>query len=259
MTLLDAAGLAFQAAPAVPGGPPDDRIDFNLQHIYDRGSLIIQATIILLALISIGVWIVGILKLIHVFRLRSGLIAFERMTRRAQTSAQLYELAPRGKDNAGGRVLLELYSRGANATLERLRAVADRAIVTETKNARSLMAMLSTGASASPFIGLFGTVFGILMVFMGMNGKEGASLAAIVPKVGEALITTGIGLFPAAIPALVFYNLIDKMAHNFVAELEGAAGDWVTLIHDSEAQEKQAPALRPVSNPPAARQATQPY
>ena len=120
----------------------------------------------------------------------------------------------------------------STANLDRLRAVADRAIVSERQRARSMMASLASIASASPFVGLFGTVYGIMDAFVRIGAAKSASLPVVAPAIGEALIATAIGL-AAAIPAVVFYNAIDRRIGNVIAELEASAGEWVTVIAES--------------------------
>jgi biopolymer transport protein TolQ len=128
----------------------------------------------------------------------------------------------------------ELYTRGPAAPIDRLRAVADRAIVTEGQSARALMWFLAFIASGAPFIGLFGTVYGIMDAFIRIGAAKTASLPVVAPAIGEALITTAIGL-AAAIPAVFFYNWIDKRVGDFVAELEASAAEWVAILADNQA------------------------
>ena len=104
--------------------------------------------------------------------------------------------------------------------------MADRAILTEGQSARALMWFLAFIASGAPFIGLFGTVYGIMDAFIRIGAAKTASLPVVAPAIGEALITTAIGL-AAAIPAVFFYNWIDKRVGDFVSELEASAAEWV--------------------------------
>ena len=95
-----------------------------------------------------------------------------------------------------------------------------------------LLAFIAAGA---PFIGLFGTVYGIMDAFIRIGAAKTASLPVVAPAIGEALITTAIGL-AAAIPAVFFYNWIDKRVGDFVAELEAAAAEWITLVTEGTAR-----------------------
>ncbi len=148
-------------------------------------------------------------------------------------------------------MVLELAKRAGSGKL--LEAVAKRAIVTEQQRVSSLMAPLSSIASAGPFVGLFGTVYGIMDAFLRIGQEKSASLPVVAPAIGEALIATAIGLF-AAIPAVVAYNTINKRIEDVLAELETSSEGWVAIVSGSAAAEPVAsPALlrNPSNRPPA--------
>lgn len=100
-----------------------------------------------------------------------------------------------------------------------------------TKLERSL-SWLATTASASPFIGLFGTVWGIIDAFRGLALEGGASLRAVAPGIAEALIATAFGLV-AAIPALIFYNHFLHRIKEFGARLDDFGSEFVNLAERS--------------------------
>ena len=96
------------------------------------------------------------------------------------------------------------YGRITNpASVERSLALA---VSEETSRLQQNLGVLATTASAAPFIGLFGTVWGVLDAFRGLGTSTGATLRAVAPGIAEALLATALGLF-AAIPALIFYNV----------------------------------------------------
>lgn len=218
----------------------------------------VKITIGLLIGCSMLVWIIAVLKLLQIGRLRSTEHAFEQRAQRVGTATELFEIAGGSHGAApGARIVGVIYTRGAGATIERLRAVADRAILAEAQRARALMWLLAFIAAGAPFIGLFGTVYGIMDAFIRIGAAKTASLPVVAPAIGEALITTAIGL-AAAIPAVFFYNWIDKRVGDFVAELEGAAAEWVALVAEQVARPEAA---TPYATPqgagarfPAARQ-----
>ena len=113
-----------------------------------------------------------------------------------------------------------------------IEAAAKRAMVSEQQRAGSLMATLSSVASAGPFVGLFGTVYGIMDAFLRIGQEKSASLPVVAPAIGEALIATAIGLF-AAIPAVIAYNAINKRIEDLLAEVEAASEGWVAVLLDS--------------------------
>jgi biopolymer transport protein TolQ len=206
----------FQGAPT--SASPDDAptIKLDLVGLIGHAAWPVKITVALLVVCSLLVWVIAVLKLMQLGRLRASEGDFERRARKAGSAKELYEIAGSRVAAPGARVVGELYKRGAGAPVDRLRAVADRAIVTEGQSARALMWFLAFIASAAPFIGLF------------------ASLPVVAPAIGEALITTAIGL-AAAIPAVFFYNWIDKRVGDFVSELEASAAEWVAILSDGEA------------------------
>jgi biopolymer transport protein TolQ len=112
-----------------------------------------------------------------------------------------------------------------------LLAVAKRTLASEQQRATVLMPTLASIASASPFIGLFGTVWGIMNAFLLIGVEKSASLPVVAPAIGEALIATAFGLV-AAIPATIGYNYVDKRIGDFFDELGASAEVWVALFAD---------------------------
>jgi biopolymer transport protein TolQ len=103
--------------------------------------------------------------------------------------------------------------------------VADREITT----VRHGLTFLATLASAGPFIGLFGTVWGIMASFQSIAVHQNTSLAVVAPGIAEALFTTALGLF-AAIPAAVFYNKLSQDVKKYTLSLEGFADEFLNII-----------------------------
>jgi biopolymer transport protein TolQ len=116
---------------------------------------------------------------------------------------------------------------------ELLAAVARRAITAEEQRSGVLMPTLSSIASASPFVGLFGTVWGIMIAFQRIGAEKSASLPVVAPAIGEALVATAFGLF-AAIPATIGYNYVDRRISNLMDELTAASDVWVARMYASE-------------------------
>ena len=98
----------------------------------------------------------------------------------------------------------------------------------ETSRLRQNVGWLATTASATPFIGLLGTVWGILQAFQGLGQAGGATLRAVAPGIAEALIATMLGLF-AAIPALIFYNYFSNSIREMVVEMENFSIEFFGL------------------------------
>jgi biopolymer transport protein TolQ len=103
------------------------------------------------------------------------------------------------------------------------------------------MPSLSSIASASPFIGLFGTVWGIMDAFLRIGVEKSASLPVVAPAIGEALIATAFGLV-AAIPATIGYNFVDKRLGDLLEELQASSEVWVEMLA-SERLQSESPQL----------------
>lgn len=177
------------------------------------------------------VWVIAILKALQLGRMRGALHAFEREVFNLIDAKDLFAVAQRHAGSPGARVVLALSKRGGSPKV--LESVAKRAIVDESQRAGALMTLLASIASAAPFIGLLGTVYGILVAFLRIGVKKSASLPVVAPAIGEALVATLVGLI-AAIPALVLYNLLNRRLDDLVSELEAASEAWVTLVAESD-------------------------
>jgi len=218
----------LQIAPdaAAPVEVPTVKLD--LVGLFQHAAWPIKITIGMLIGCSLLVWIIAVLKLMQLSRLRSSEKEFDRRARRATSLNELFETA-RTHGAPGARVVVALYSRGAGAQIERLRALADRAILTEGQGARALMWFLAFIASGAPFIGLFGTVYGIMNSFIGIANTNTTNLAVVAPGIAQALLATGIGLF-AAIPAVVFYNYFQTQITGYGSRSEGFVAELINAI-----------------------------
>ncbi len=209
---------------------------------------VVLGVLLVLLLASVAVWFIWFLKVGQLSRLRSRNRVFEQEASTVHQGVDLVALARRHADSPGGRVVIELGRRQGQAlTGEFLLAVAKRAIASEQQRASMLMPTLSSIASASPFIGLFGTVWGIMDAFLRIGVEKSASLPVVAPAIGEALIATAFGLV-AAIPATIGYNYIDKRLGDFLEELGASSEGWVALLSD-ENRERPMPLGRPGAFP----------
>ena len=231
-TTLAVLAQAIDSGPRPEAEAPTVKLD--LVGLFQNAAWPIKTTIALLIGCSLLVWMISVLKLLQLGRLQMIEQDFDRRVRNATSPAELYE-ASQSRRSPGARVVAQLFTRAPGATVERLRAIADRAILSESQVARSLMWLLAFIAAGAPFIGLFGTVYGIMDAFIRIGAAKTASLPVVAPAIGEALITTAIGL-AAAIPAVFFYNWIDKRVGDFVAELETAAAEWIALVTEGTAR-----------------------
>ncbi len=105
----------------------------------------------------------------------------------------------------------------------------NRSCSSETTKLESTLGFLATTGSASPFIGLFGTVWGIMNAFRGIGAKGSATLAVVAPGISEALIATAAGL-AAAIPAVIFYNYYIREIRTITLEMDNFASEFLNII-----------------------------
>jgi len=197
-----------------------------------QSSGVVLGVLLILFSASIAVWFIWFLKLGQLARMRSKGHSFEREAASVARPNDLVALARRHADSPGGRVVIEMGRRQGQALSgDFLMAVAKRAIASEQQRASILMPTLSSIASASPFIGLFGTVWGIMDAFLRIGVEKSASLPVVAPAIGEALIATAFGLV-AAIPATIGYNYVDKKVGDLLEELSASAEGWVAVLKD---------------------------
>jgi biopolymer transport protein TolQ len=221
--------------------------------MFDSSGVVLVVLLILIVA-SFGVWVIWFLKTVQVGRLRGAHHEFERYAEGISNAADLISLALQHKGAPGARVVIELAKRHhqRNLSAELLQAVARRAIVTEEQRAGSLMPTLASIASASPFIGLFGTVWGIMDAFLRIGVEKSASLPVVAPAIGEALIATAFGLV-AAIPAVIGYNYVDRRIGDFLGELTSSSEAWVeTIAADPSGPAPAMPLVRQSDRPPVA-------
>jgi len=128
-----------------------------------------------------------------------------------------------GREEDGGLATLEL--RG----IDNVERALNRAASEESSKLEMALGFLATTGSASPFIGLFGTVWGIMDTFKGIGLRGSATLAVVAPGISEALIATAAGL-AAAIPAVIFYNYYLQRIKAMTAEMDNFSGEFLNII-----------------------------
>ncbi len=213
---------------------------------------VVALVLIILIIFSTGVWVIWVLKTLQLRRLQTLHRAFEKEAATVTSASDLISIALKHRGSPGGRVVLELAKRHhqPNLSSEMLLAVAKRAIATEQQRASTLMPTLSSIASASPFIGLFGTVWGIMDAFLRIGVEKSASLPVVAPAIGEALIATAFGLV-AAIPATIGFNFVDRRVGDLMEELSASSEAWAeTLAADPAGPTSAMPLVKESGRPP---------
>ena len=114
-------------------------------------------------------------------------------------------------------------------TRSRLAGMMESQVAHEADELSSRLGFLATTGSVAPFVGLFGTVWGIMNSFFQIGAQQSASLAVVAPGIAEALLATGIGLV-AAIPAVIFYNKLNRDADRITGNYEAFADEFATIL-----------------------------
>ncbi len=207
--------------------------DLSFLTLILNASVIVQAIIALLALLSLWSWWQIFLKMFQLRRILRETDAFEDEFWQGGNLETLYRAA--GQARVGGG-LEHIFTAGfreyskhrkqgspSDVTLDAARRAMRAAYQREIDAIEAHLAGLATVGSVSPYIGLFGTVWGIMNAFRGLANVSQATLANVAPGIAEALIATAIGLF-AAIPAVVAYNRfthdVDRLAVRFESFIE---------------------------------------
>jgi biopolymer transport protein TolQ len=209
--------------------------DTELIHLILQASLVVKVVLGILVLASLLSWWYIFVKLFTIRRARSAADEFEQEFWSGADLVGLYQRAtggqyePAGMEKifeAGFKEYLKLKSRSNNdigAMMDGTRRAMKAAFQREVDYLESHLSFLATVGSVSPYVGLLGTVWGIMHAFRGLSNVAQATLAQVAPGIAEALIATAIGLF-AAIPAVVAYNRytadIDRLANRYESFME---------------------------------------
>lgn len=213
--------------------------DLSFLALISNAHLIVQLIMALLLLISLTNWTYIFRKMFAVRQARKQTIEFERSFWAGGNLHALHQNASGNRDQSGA--LARIFDAGmgefikgkasygsrealdVGAVLDGARRAMRAAFQREMDVLESHLAFLASVGSVSPYIGLLGTVWGIMNAFRGLANVQQATLAAVAPGIAEALIATAIGLF-AAIPAVVAYNRfshdIDRLAIRFESFVE---------------------------------------
>jgi len=189
--------------------------DLSILRLIAEASLIVQAVLALLIAASIGSWSIIFRKRSLLSRARSEADGFESSFWSGGDLGALYRTI-QGRGGATGMsgifemgfrefARLRQSSTPMDQMLEGARRAMRVAQLKEIDRLEESLATLATVGSISPYVGLFGTVWGIMSTFVALGGAQQATLATVAPGIAEALVATAIGLF-AAIPAVIAYN-----------------------------------------------------
>ena len=226
-------------------------LDFSVWALFLRADPVVKAVIILLVVASIWCWAIIFDKVMGLRRLNARSTEFEQAFWSGNSLDDLYErIASQPRDPMSAvfvSAMREWRRTSANGAAgpdtrvgvsDRIDRVMQITLDREMDRTEKNMTFLATTGSTAPFIGLFGTVWGIMNSFQAIAISKNTSLAVVAPGIAEALFATALGLL-AAIPAVVAYNKLTKDMDRFAGRLDSFAGEFSAILsREMDSKEK---------------------
>jgi biopolymer transport protein ExbB len=208
---------------------------YGLQALWAQGDIVARSVLVLLALMSLFSWYIMLTKLWDQRKLRQ---AAKIVEKQFWTAPSINDGVQRLKKGDDFRFIAEDGLRAASHHDGRLTDRIDlhewitmslqRSVDQVNLKLQSGLGFLATVGSTAPFVGLFGTVWGIIIAFDRISQTGSTNLAVVAPGIADALIATAAGLF-AAIPAVYFYNLLSQRVKLFASEMDDFAMEFLNI------------------------------
>jgi biopolymer transport protein TolQ len=230
--------LAAAAVPVAAGATAGMPTRLNPVALFLHADIVVQVVMGALVLASVWVW-----TIVFAFSLRMG--AAERKCDKYETAfweardVDAFHKENGSKDVPSARIVTAALSEWRRSTSgktidregtrQRLNSAMESVVMAETDRLAGRLNFLATVGAVAPFVGLFGTVWGIMNSFSAIAGMQNTNLAVVAPGIAEALFATAIGLV-AAIPAVLAYNKINTDLARFAARLEGFATEFGAIL-----------------------------
>ena len=210
--------------------------DLSPWGMYKNADIVVKIVMIGLAIASIITWTIWIAKGFEVLgakrRLRAEIIHLKKartLKEASETAAKEGTLAHLLVQDALEEMRLSANSREKEGIKERVSFRLERLVAACGRNMSSGTGVLATIGSTAPFVGLFGTVWGIMNSFIGIAKTQTTNLAVVAPGIAEALLATALGLV-AAIPAVVIYNVFARSITGYKAQVADASAEVLLLV-----------------------------
>ena len=237
--LAEGAGAPAEDAPQVIA-EEDNSLgmahDLSPWGMYKNADIIVKIVMIGLAIASIITWTIWIAKGFEVLgvkrRLRGEIANLKKartLQEASETAAKEGTLAHLLVQDAMEEMRLSANSREKEGIKERVSFRLERLVAACGRNMSSGTGVLATIGSTAPFVGLFGTVWGIMNSFIGIAKTQTTNLAVVAPGIAEALLATALGLV-AAIPAVVIYNVFARSITGYKAQVADASAEVLLLV-----------------------------
>jgi biopolymer transport protein TolQ len=213
--------------------------EVTLWGMFWSAHIVVKLVMIGLLVASVWCWAVIVDKTLLLSRMRRAMDRFEENFWSGNSLEELYNTLSQRPTTATASLFVAAmrewkrsFSGATSAFMglqARIEKVLDVTIAREVERLESQLLVLASVASASPFVGLFGTVWGIMTAFRSIAASKNTSLAVVAPGIAEALFATAIGLF-AAIPALIFYNILQGKVARTQARMESFADEFSSIL-----------------------------
>jgi len=214
-------------------------IDFSFLALFLRATFTVKLVLLMLLVASVWSWAIIIQKHINYRKTRGQSSDFDQAFWSGEPLDELFDQVgsspggPAEKIFAAGMLEWRRSHRQDGALIAGAGARIDRsmdvAIAKESESLNGGLSFLATVGSTAPFVGLFGTVWGIKNAFEEIAIQQNTNLAVVAPGIAEALLATGLGLL-AAIPAVIFYNKLSADSERIVSGYEAFADEFATIL-----------------------------
>ena len=214
-------------------------VQLSVWVLFWQAGWVVKLVMIGLLCASIWTWAIVVDKLLAYSRMRRALDRFEQVFWSGQSLDELYRTLSERKATGMGSIFVaamrewkKSFEKGAKSPFglqNRIDKAMDLALTREMERLEGRLGFLATIGSAGPFIGLFGTVVGIMTSFQAIAGSKSTNLAVVAPGIAEALLATAIGLL-AAIPAVIAYNKLSSDAGKIAVRMEGFADEFSAIL-----------------------------
>ena len=208
--------------------------DFSLLSLFIRADIIVKSVIIILIACSIYSWAIIIDKIKQFKKINILSEEFEEKFWRSKSAETFYNSLPSNVDDPMTSLFKEsmqglLKSKSKTNLVEKMGGILEVGIEKQMSKIEKGFTFLATVGSTAPFIGLFGTVWGIMNSFQSIAISRNTSLAIVAPGIAEALFATALGLL-AAIPAVVAYNRFNNDSRKYSQKLESFSKRFLSII-----------------------------
>lgn len=213
--------------------------DITLWDLFMHAGWVVKLVMLGLIVASVWTWAIIVDKIVAYGRARRAIDRFEQAFWSGQSLEELYRNLNDRRTTGMASIFMaamrewkKSFEKGARSPIAlqmRIDKAMDVALARESEKLESRLGFLATIGSAAPFIGLFGTVVGIMTSFQAIAASKNTNLAVVAPGIAEALLATAIGLL-AAIPAVIAYNKLSSDAGKVNGRLEGFADEFSAIL-----------------------------